>query len=107
MVDVTAANSPPTGLEFQTTDTKLYVPVVTFSKKKRRYKLLEQLKSGFHRTVKWDKYRSQMTIQPQNDNLIYLTDPTFTKGNRLFCRLQELLPKIIEIFYTIMYQMSE
>ena len=25
-----------------------------------------------------------MTIQPQNNNLIYLIDPTFTKLNRLF-----------------------
>ena len=47
-------------------------------------KLLEQLKSGFKRTVKWNKYRSQMTIQPQNNNLNYLIDPTFTKVNRLF-----------------------
>ena len=47
-------------------------------------KLLEQLKSGFKRTVKWNKYRSQMTIQPQNNNLNYLIDPTFTNVNRLF-----------------------
>ena len=84
MVDVAVANSPPTGLEFQITDTKLCVPVVTFSKKKRSYTFLEQLKSGFHRTVKWNKYRSQMTIQPQNDNLIYLIDPTFTKLTECF-----------------------
>ena len=47
-------------------------------------KLLEQLKSGFKRTVKWNKYRSQMTIQPQNNNLNYLIDPTFMNVNRLF-----------------------
>ena len=47
-------------------------------------KLLEQLISGFKRNVKWNKYRSQMTIKPQNDNLNYLKDPTFTKVNRLF-----------------------
>ena len=34
----------PTGLEFQITDTKLYVPVVTLSKENDT-KLLEQLKS--------------------------------------------------------------
>ena len=73
----------PTGLEFQITDTKLYVPVVTLSKE-NDIKLLEQLKSGFKRTIKWNKYRSQMTIQPQNNNLNYLIDPTFTKVNRLF-----------------------
>ena len=47
-------------------------------------KLLEQLKSGFKRTVKWNKYRSQMTIQPQNNNLNYLIDPAFTNVNGLF-----------------------
>ena len=31
--DMTAANNPPTGLEFQITGTKLYVPVITLSKK--------------------------------------------------------------------------
>ena len=73
----------PTGLEFKITDTKLYVPVVTLSKENDT-KLLEQLKLGFKRTIKWNKYRSQMTIQPQNNNLNYLTDPTFTNVNRLF-----------------------
>ena len=47
-------------------------------------KLLEQLKSGFKRTIKWNKCRSQMTVQPQNNNLNYLIDPTFTNVNRLF-----------------------
>ena len=31
-----------------------------------------------------NKYRSQITIQPQNNNLNYLIDPTFTNVNRLF-----------------------
>ena len=80
---MTAVNNPPTGLEFQITDTKLCVPAVTLSKENDK-KLLEQLKSGFKRTVKWNKYRSQMTVQPQNNNLNYFIDPTFTKVNRLF-----------------------
>ena len=74
---------PPSGATFKITDTKLYVPVVTLSKE-NDIKLLEQLKSGFKRTIKWNKYRSQMTIQPQNNNLSYLIDPTFTNVNRLF-----------------------
>ena len=57
----------PLGLEFHITDTKLYVPVVTLSKE-NDIKFLEQLKSGFKRTIKWNKYRSQMTIQPRNNN---------------------------------------
>ena len=55
------AIAAPTGLEFKTTDTKLYVPVVTLSKENDT-KLLEQLKIGFKRTIKWNKYRSKMTI---------------------------------------------
>ena len=47
-------------------------------------KLLEQLKTEFKITIKWNTYRSQMTVQPQNNNLIYLIDPTFTNVNRLF-----------------------
>ena len=73
----------PEDATFQITDTKLYVPVVTLSKE-NDIKLLEQLKTGFKRTIKWNKYRSQMTIQPQNNNLNYLIDPTFTNVNRLF-----------------------
>ena len=81
-------NDPPTiaapnGLKFQITDTKLYVLVVTLPKENDK-KRLEQLKSGFKRTVKWNKYRSQITIQSNNNNLNYLIDPTFTKVNRLF-----------------------
>ena len=80
---MTAANNLPTGLEFQITDTKLYIPVFTLSKENDK-KLLEQLTSGFKRTVKWNKWRLQMTIQPKNNNLNYLIDTTSTKVNRLF-----------------------
>ena len=57
-----------TGLESWITDTNLYIPVVTLSKETDT-KLLKQLKSGFIRTIKWNKYRSQMTVQLQNNNL--------------------------------------
>ena len=80
---MTAANNQPTGIEFQIKDTKLYVPFVTLSKENDT-KLLEKLKSGFKKTIKWNKYRSQMTIQNNNNNLNYLIDPTFTNVNRLF-----------------------
>ena len=81
--DDNPAIAAPTGLEFKITNTKLYVPDVSLSKE-NGIKLLEQLKSGFKRTIKWNKYRPQMTIQPQNNNLNYLIDPTFTNLNRLF-----------------------
>ena len=76
----------PSRAKVKITDTKLYVPVVTLSKE-NDIKLLEKLKSGFKRTIKWNKYRSQMTIQSQNNNLCYLIDPTFTNVNRLFVLL--------------------
>ena len=90
----------PTGLEFKMIHTKLHVPVLTLSKE-----------SEFKRTVKWNKYRSQMTVQSNNNNLNYLINSTFTRVSTdcLFCHLKELkktmLKKIIEIlFYTIMYK---
>ena len=50
------ATLTPSGATFQITNTKLYVPVFTLSTKNDK-KLLEQLKSAFKRTVKWNKYR--------------------------------------------------
>ena len=73
----------PSGAIFKITDTKLYFPVISLSKE-NDIKLLKRLKSGFKRTIKWNIYRSQMTIQLQNNNLNYLIDPTFTNVNRLF-----------------------
>ena len=52
--------------------------------KKNDTEFLEQLKTGFKRTIKWSKYRSQLTIQPQNNNLNFLIDPTLITVNRLF-----------------------
>ena len=62
-----AAIVAPAGLEFQITDTKLYVPVVTLSTENDKI-FLESLKSGFKKTKKWNKYRSQMTVQNNNNN---------------------------------------
>ena len=73
----------PTNAIFQITEAKLYVPVVTLSTENDK-KLLEQLRTGFKRTIKWNKYRLEMTNQTKNNNLNYLIDPTFTKVNRLF-----------------------
>ena len=61
----------PFGAKFKITDTKLYVKVVTLSKE-NDINLLEQLKLGFKKIIKWNKHRSQMTVQPQNNNLNYL-----------------------------------
>ena len=54
----------PTGLEFQITDTKLFVPVVNLSKESDT-KLLEQLKAGFKRTIKWNKSDHKCLFNPK------------------------------------------
>ena len=81
--DANPAIVAPSGAKFKIKDTKLCVPVVTLSKENDT-KLLEQLKTGFKKTIKWNKYGSQKTIQPKNNNLNYLIDPTFINVNRLF-----------------------
>ena len=73
----------PENAKFEITGCKLYVPVVTLSAENDN-KLLEQLKSGFRRSIKWNKYMSQMSNQNKNNNLNYLIDPTFSNVKRLF-----------------------
>ena len=45
----------------------MYVPVVTLSTEDDNF--LEQLKSGFKRTIKWNKNRSEMTNQTKTNRL--------------------------------------
>ena len=68
---------------FSVTDTKVFLPVVT-SSTQGNAKLLEQLKSGFKRTINWNKYQSKKSIERQNQYLDYLIDPSFQGVNRLF-----------------------
>ena len=69
--------------------------------KENDIKFLEQLKTGFKRTIKWNKYRSQMSIQQQNNNLNYLIDPTFTNVDYLFYLSQEIIIQIVDILFQI------
>ena len=74
----------PTGATFAINGCKLCVPVVILSAENDN-KLLDQLKTGFKRTIKWNKYRSEIPNQTKNNNLNYLIDSTtFTNVNRLF-----------------------
>ena len=86
----------PTNATLKITDTKLYIPVVTLSTKNYN-KLLEQLKTGFKRTIKWNKYRSKMSNQTENNNLNYLIDLTLTKDNRLFVLSFENEDQMLEL----------
>ena len=50
---------------------------------------MEQLRTGYKRTIKWYKYRSEITNQTKRNNLNDLIDSTFTKVNRWFVLLFE------------------
>ena len=54
--------------EFAITDTKLYVPVVTLSTQDN-VKLLPQLKSGFKRTINYNKFQPIVLPERQNQYL--------------------------------------
>ena len=68
---------------FTITETNLYVPVVTISIQDNA-KLLLQSKSGFKRTISWNKYLAKPELLPQNANLKNLIQPSFQGVNRLF-----------------------
>ena len=80
IVYINVANQNAT---FKITETKRYVLVVTLSTQDDA-KLLTQLKSGFKRTIIWNKYLSKPELLPQNPNLNYLVEPSFQGINRLF-----------------------
>ena len=70
------------GATFSTTDTKLFVPVVTLSPQDNT-KLLERLKSDFKGTINWNKSQSKISTERQNLDLDCLIDPSYQGINRL------------------------
>ena len=68
---------------FAKTNAKLYVTVATLSTQDNA-KLLQQLISGFKRTISWNKYQSNSNTYAQNQDLNHLVDPSFQGLNRLF-----------------------
>ena len=56
---------------------------MTFSTQENK-KLLNKLKSGFKRTINWNKYVAKTTNQSRNKYLDYLIDPIFQEVNRIF-----------------------
>ena len=73
VISNTAANQATTFV----TDTKCYVSVVTLSIDDNA-KLLEQLKSGFKRTINWNTYETKTTTQNvPNQYFDYLIEPSF------------------------------
>ena len=45
---------------------------------------MPQLKSGFKRTINWNKYLSRPELLTQNQNINYLVEPSFEEVIRLF-----------------------
>ena len=74
------SNQSPT---FTITETNLYVTAVTLSTQDNA-KSLPQLKSGFKRTISWNKYLSKPKLLSQNGNLSHLNEPSFPGVNRHF-----------------------
>ena len=69
--------------KFAITGTKLYVLIITWSTQNNA-KRLQQLKSGFKRTINCNKYHSKVSTERQNQYLDFLIDPSFQGVNRLF-----------------------
>ena len=61
---------------FTITETNLYVSVVTLSTQDNA-KLLPRLKSGFKRTISWNKYLAKPELLAKNTNLNHLIEPSF------------------------------
>ena len=80
IISTNVANQNPT---FTITETNLYVPVVTLSTQDNS-KLLLQLKSGFKRTISWNKYLAKSELLGQNVNLNHLIELGFQGVYRLF-----------------------
>ena len=63
--------------------TKVYVLVVTLLTQENA-KLLQQLNSGFKRTINWNKYQSKVSIHAPSPYLDFLIDPSFQGVNKTF-----------------------
>ena len=106
-----AGISNPTNATFEIADTKLYVSVVTLSIQDYN-KLLEEIKAGLKRTIKWNTYRPQMSNHNKNNNLNYLHSVNLI--DYLYCHLKmkmieyvlvnilHLLLKLLTIMYWLM-----
>ena len=73
IISTNVANQVPT---FEIAETNFYVSVVTLSTQDNA-KLLSQLKSGFERTISWNKYLLKPELLSKNPTLNYLIEPSF------------------------------
>ena len=71
------ANQVPT---FTITETNLYVVILSTQD---TVKLLPQLKSGFKRTISWNRRLAKPELLARNANLNHLIEPSFQGLNRM------------------------
>lgn len=81
--DQAARVTETTSASLQINNARLYIPVVTLSINDI-IKFLKTIKQTFKRKLSWNKNRSEITTQPQNNNMDYLIDPAFRNINMLF-----------------------
>ena len=66
--------------KFAISDAKLYDSAVTLSTQDNA-KLLPQIKSGFRKTINWNKYQSKISTESQNQYVAFLINSNF-KGEK-------------------------
>ena len=66
-------------------DTKMYVPVVTFSKEDKK-DFIEQQNKGFQRSIYWNEYKTKEVNENADADVFkyFNLDPSFQGVNRLF-----------------------
>ena len=97
MIYTDVANQVPT---FTISETNLYDLIVTLSSQDNA-KSLPQLKSGFKRTISWNKYLTKLELLlARNANLNNLIEPNFQGVNILFVLHLKMIRKeqVIKFF---------
>ena len=81
---------------FAVTDTKLYLLVVSLSTQYNS-KLIEQLNSGFKRTINWNKYDPKVSVQAPNPYLDFLINSRFQGVNKIFVLMMNSITRNLNI----------
>ena len=92
--------------KFKITDTKLYILVETLSIKDKE-NLLQQLKSGFRRTINWNKYQSDPKTHAQNRYLNHLVNPRFQGVKMIEHHIQLIIFHIQLIIFQVKVEVKD
>ena len=98
---IISTNVADQNITFTIRGTNLYVPAVSLSIQGNA-KLFPQLKSGFKKTISWNKYLPKPELLAQNENLNHLIEPNFQGGNiRVFLAFENDAQRISKKRYYI------